>query len=161
MPVVATMLMGGLFKSAANEGLAQMFEQVAQVLRGGATKPEIRRNREPAAPLPDPFSVWADMVQGMWARAPAKRPESKPERAPLDQPPNPFATWADMISAMAGGARDREPESKPKPAPPKLKNPFEFFGCMFETGRQAQQQQLATLQTIFDTYWPPADSRRR
>jgi hypothetical protein len=168
MPTVATMLMGGLFRSAANEGLADMFEQFARVLRGetDVTKSGTGQNAGGTGAVANPFSAWADMVENMWgSHSPAK--PSEPERAPPDEAPNPFAPWAAMMGGMLGGsppARSTAPDPTPAPEPapeaPPVQAPLEFFGRIFETGREAQQQQLATLQSIFDTYWGAAPRRR-
>jgi hypothetical protein len=167
MPAVATMLMGGLFKSAASEGFADMFEQFAKIFRGGPDAgPEARRIGGQAA-MPDPFSAWADMLGAMWG--PPRVPDQPaPEPAPPDDAPNPFAPWAAMMTAMTGGgqpaaspAATREPpppEPLPSPEPPQ--DPFEFFNRMFEIGREVQEQHLATLQGIFDAYWGPGPTRR-
>jgi hypothetical protein len=174
MPTVATMLMGGLFRSAANEGLADMFEQFAKALRGetDVTRSGSGRNAGGAGAITNPFSAWADMVDTMWGTHPPVKP-SEPERSPPDETPNPFGAWAAMMSGMLGSdqpARPTQSEPQPEPAPesepapepesPPLQTPFEFFGHMFETGREAQQQHLATLQNIFDTYWGTARERR-
>jgi hypothetical protein len=68
-----------------------------------------------------------------------------------------------MMTAMTGSGQQPAtpaPEEPPPPEPPPLQNPFEFFGRMFEIGWGVQEQQLATLQTIFDAYWG-ADPKRR
>jgi hypothetical protein len=168
MPTVATMLMGGLFRSAANEGLADMFEQFARVLRGEAnvTKSGSGQNAGGTGPVANPFSAWADMVENMWGTPAAEKP-TEPGRAPPDEAPNPFAPWAAIMGGMLGAsppARSTAPDPPPAPEPapesPPVQAPLEFFGRMFETGREAQQQHLATLQNIFDTYWGVAPRRR-
>jgi hypothetical protein len=157
MPTVATTLMGGLFRSAANEGLAGMFEQFAQILRGGGGATAAGRADAQAA-LPDPFTAWASML-GMWGGGPPGAAKPEPDRVAPDPFMNPFAPWADMMNAMLGGGQPAAPPSEPRAAePPRAPEPplqdaFAFFGQMFETGREVQQQHLATLQNIFDTYW--------
>jgi hypothetical protein len=159
MPVAATMLMGGLSRSAASEGLADMFEQFAKTLRGGAPAPTpAPRPEADAQAMPDPFSAWAGMLAAMWG---APRPPEKPE-LPQAEMPDPFAPWAAMMSAMTGGqpaAPAAEPP-RPEPKPETPQNPFEFFGRMFDMGREVQEQQLATLQGIFDAYWGTGPKRR-
>jgi hypothetical protein len=155
MPAVATMLMGGLFHSAAHEGLADMFEQCAKVLRGGAPAPDSRQASDRQA-LPDPFSAWTGMLAAMWGGAPSGKEEPRPERPRPNDTPDPFAPWTAMMTAMTGGgqpAAPSAPEPPPAPEPAPLQAPLEFFNNMFDIGREVQAQQLATLQTIFDAYW--------
>jgi len=156
MPAVAAMLMGGLFRSAASEGLADLFEQFAKALRGGAvasgsgSRPDADRQ----AVMPDPFSAWAGMLGAMWGGAPRSTDKPEPDPPPAGQF-NPFAPWAAMMGAMLGGqpAAPQPPEPLPPPQAEPVQNAFEFFGRMFETGLEAQQQHMTTLQNIFDAYW--------
>jgi hypothetical protein len=172
MPTVATMLMGGLVKSAATEGLADMFEEFARVLRGGASAApapsQSRRNGSADVPA-DPFSAWASMVGAMWGGSPAGPGRDKPEPPPAAETAfNPFAPWAAMISGALGGqptpetAEPPEPEApEPEPAAPEPPHdPFAFFNQMMETGLQVQGQYLASLRNIFDTYWGAGPERR-
>ncbi len=159
LPVTAAMLMGGLFRSAATEGLADFFEKLAETLRGKDPQAPDKPEGTSAAAMPNPFHLWARLMGGFGGAAPAPD-TSPPPRA--DAPPSPFGPWGDMMNAMlAAGqppAAPRAPEPPPEPASPA--NPVQFFGRMFETGIDAQQQHLATLQNIFDTYWG-ADHKRR
>ena len=112
MPTVATMLMGGLFKSAASEGLADMFEQFAKVLRGGAAAAaQGRRNGGGAAT--DPFSAWASMVGAMWGGPPSSPAPAKLDPPSEGMPLNPFAPWAAMMAGALGGRAE-----PPTPEPP-------------------------------------------
>jgi hypothetical protein len=172
MPTVATMLMGGLVKSAATEGLADMFEEFARVLRGGASAAapsQLRRNGSADGAPTDPFSAWASMVGAMWGGSPAGPGRDKPEPPPAAETAfNPFAPWAAMMSGALGGqptpetAEPPEPEApEPEPAAPEPPHdPFAFFNQMMETGLQVQGQYLASLRNIFDTYWGAGPERR-
>jgi hypothetical protein len=166
MPSVATMLMGGLSKSAASEGLADMFEQFAHALRGGGTpaaRPQSQRSTAGGGngTAPDPFAAWANMLGSMWGGASPNEPKAPEVEPPAnDAAPNPFAPWTAMMSGMLGGETTPEPsQAKPKASrePP---NPFEFFSHMVETGIGAQQQYVAALQNIFDSYWGAGAKRR-
>jgi hypothetical protein len=171
MPSVATMLMGGLSKSAASEGLADMFEQFAHALRGGtpAARPQSQRTTASSGngTAPDPFAAWANMLGSMWGGASPNEPKA-PEVEPPgnDAAPNSFAPWTAMMSGMLGGETTPEPpDAKPSPkaareAAPEPPNPFEFFSHMVETGIGAQQQYVAALQNIFDSYWGAGAKRR-
>jgi len=127
MPTVATMLMGGLFKSAASEGLADMFEQFAKVLRGGAAAAaQGRRNGGSAAT--DPFSAWASMVGAMWGGPPSSPAPAKLDPPSEGMPLNPFAPWAAMMAGALGGrAEPPTPEPPEPPEPPAGEVPFNPF----------------------------------
>jgi hypothetical protein len=137
MPTVATMLMGGLFKSAASEGLADMFEQFARVLRGGASAaPQSGRNGGSGAAT-DPFSAWTSMVGAMWG-APSSGPAQARAEPPIaGMPLNPFAPWAAMMTGALGGrAEPPTPDPPEPPEPPEppageaLLNPFAPWAAM-------------------------------
>jgi hypothetical protein len=164
MPTVAAMLMGGLFRSAASEGLADLFEQFARALRGEApgAAPRPRGRQDAPAALNNPFEAWAGMLEAMWGQSPAAaKPE--PDRAPADQMANPFAPWAAMMSAMLVGAQETAPAVRESPAPPKQpspQDPFDFFAGLMESGRDVQQQHMQNLQHIFDAYWGNGSKKR-
>jgi hypothetical protein len=159
LPVTAATLMGGLFRSAATEGLADFFEKLAETLRG--KDPQVRDGRQETstAGMPDPFQLWAGLMGGLGAATPAADTSSRPR---ANAPPSPFGPWGDMMNAMLAAGQPPAPPPAPEPPPEPVSpaNPLQFFGRMFETGIDAQQQHLATLQNIFDTYWG-ADHKRR
>jgi hypothetical protein len=158
LPATAAILMGGLFRSAVTEGLADFFERTAEALRG-ERRPARREERDTAAAsLLDPFGVWQAMSAAMTGTPPKEAPERKPDTAA--EQPNPFAAWAEVMNAMLVAGKPAEapppePAAKEPPAPASA-----FFGRMFEAGIEAQQQQLAALQNIFDTYWGAEHKRR-
>jgi hypothetical protein len=187
LPAVAPVLMGGLFRSAASEGLADYFDQLAQMLRGG-TPGAASAGPRPALPrgpanASDPFGLWSGMMgqtsgggRSLPAPPPAKpKPKPKPEikreskaEPPSEEGPSVFGPWGDMMNAMLGAGKGAAPEPEPEPEPeppsppepPPPQNPFDFLSRMFETGREAQEQHLATMQGIFDSYWGSAPKRR-
>ena len=165
LPMTAAMLMGGLFRSAATEGLADFFEKLAETLRGRDPQASGNREQTSAAAMPNPFQMWADLMGGLAGAAPAAAPAPGASRPRAEAPPSPFGPWGDMMNAMlaAGQPPAQPPAPPPAPEPPQPAsppNPLQFFGRMFETGIDAQQQHLASLQNIFDTYWG-ADHKRR
>jgi hypothetical protein len=163
LPVTAAMLMGGLFRSAATEGLADFFERLADALRGKDPQRPAQRGETPSAgAMPNPFQFWAGLMGGLGETAPAPRKPAETSPEPRDAPPSPFGPWGDMLNAMlaAGQPPAPPPEPEPEPEPASPANPMEFFGHMFETGMDAQQQHLASLRNIFDTYWG-ADHKRQ
>jgi hypothetical protein len=159
MPTVAATLMGGLFKSAANEGLADMFEGFAKALRGGAPaapprRPEGRGESEAA----DPFGAWTNMIGAMWGVTPSGPAKAEPEPPAPDPSLNPFAPWAAMMSGALGGQPATTTPEPPKAAPPH--DPFALFSGMMETGLEVQQQYVSSLQNIFDSCWGAGPDRR-
>ena len=136
MPVLAAMLMGGLTKSLSAQGLGGCFGQTNATSRN-------------ADPMPNPLTAWAQMVGAMMG-SPAEKP-SPPAPAGL---PNP---WADMLRAMSGQPQAEPPKPEPEQVTSGASDGFER---MMDAGRQAQEQYLASLQTIFDTFWGTEPSRR-
>lgn len=171
MPPVAAMLMGGLFKSAASEGVADMFEQFAKLLRGGTPAGQGQRGREAQSAAQDALDAWSNMVGGLWGARPPGA--AKPEAAESKALANPFAPWAALMSGMLGPQAAARPEPDPPapakrnaPAPSKPNapaaaphDPFGFFSQMVETGLDVQQQYGAALQKIFDS-WGAGHTRR-
>jgi len=150
MAPAAAMLMGGLSQSAASQGLAAYFDQLADMFRGGAPRPDLRSG--PAAQ--DPFSAWAQIMTGMMGGG-TSSPPSRETSSPGDATPHPLGPWGAM---MTGFMRGLQPEPDPEPVPEKPSapgNPFNVMSQMFEAGREVQEQHLAALQTIFDAYWKP------
>jgi hypothetical protein len=148
MPLTAATLMGGLARSAQNQGLTDVFARFAEMARGvGQPAPAASANP------PDPFSAWAAMAAAMLGGS-----QPAPAKDPGLGVPNPLAAWGELMKAMMGGAAT---ETKPpEPETPQAPNPAEMVSRMFETGREVQQQHLTSLQNIFDTYWGAPGSRR-
>jgi hypothetical protein len=131
-------------------------------------------------------SMWGTPSSVPAARAPEppkrtpekpKRTTEKPKRAA--EPPQadpisvtPFAPWAALMSGMLSASAPPEPEppeDEPEDEPPEESppsagqpphDPLEFFSHMVETGLDAQQQYVATLQNVFDSYWGAKPQRR-
>jgi hypothetical protein len=157
MAPAAAMLMGGLSQTAASQGLAGFFDQLADMFRGGTPRAGLRS--EPAAQ--DPFTAWAQMMTGMMGGA-APSPQPREASPPGDATPHPLGPWGAM---MTGFMRGLQPEPEPRPesdadTPPAPRNPFDVFSQMFEAGREVQEQHLAALQQIFDAYWGAPPNRR-
>lgn len=132
MASVASIVMGGLFKSATVEGLADF-------LRGWSDWLRTLRPPEPApsrsAPAFSPFAAWTDLMTAMLGK-PA------PEKASPPALPEP---WSAFLEGLKGSSAP-----KPPPPPPSQPDPFATLSKMFETGREVQAQHLANLQSIFD-----------
>src|SRR5918998_1375684 len=127
MPTVAAMLMGGLYKSAATEGLADMFEQFAQALRGDTPAAKTQVRHDAGGPAQDPFSAWTNMFGAMWGGPPTSTTERADRPAPRagnETAPNPFAPWNAIMPGILGEPPAPEP---PPPEAPQPQDPFQFF----------------------------------
>jgi hypothetical protein len=101
------------------------------------------------------------MLGTMWGgpSRPAKE-QAEPPAGTGDSALNPFAPWAAMMSGALGGPAAPELPVPPEPKAPQPQDPFEFFHQMMATGLEVQQQYLAALQNIFDSYWGAGADRR-
>ena len=135
MPVVAATLMGGLFRGATVEGMAEFLRGLSDWLR---TVGDPGRSRP--TPTASPYQAWSDAVAAMFGQP--KQPSQ----------PTPTDPW----SAMMGAMLRLGPQAAPPPSPPpSVPNPFEALSRMFESGRDAQVQHLASMQRIVDDLWAP------
>jgi hypothetical protein len=143
LPVIASMLMGGLSKQTAGQMSAagmgagnpfgELIEQMMKQGMGGAA------GRVPApqapGPMDNPFGKMLEQMMG-GAQAPGGTTASG----------NP---WIDMLGEMMKGA-GAAPSAGANPAPRgSAKNPFDE---MFETGRSVQKDYQTGVKSIFDQY---------
>ncbi|WP_440981285.1 DUF937 domain-containing protein [Shinella sumterensis] len=146
LPVMASTLMGGLFKQSfapffpgAQAGgapanpFAEMMQQWAEA-SGLAKKPE------PANPFDNPFTQAAQEFFGTKKEAPAANPFTD----------NPFAkAFQDMMAGMAGqpAASEKPQETNAAPA-----DAFKsLVGTMFDTGLEMQKDYQRNVEAIFET----------
>ncbi len=141
LPVMASTLMGGLFKQASGlSGLstpssgnifADMFSQMM-----GQTS----TTGQAANPL-------GQMMENMFGGGASKN----------DQMANPFADM--MANMMQAGIPGMPPEPAEKPED--AANPYEqFFGQMFDAGAKVQQDYQKNMDTIFDGYLKGMDKQK-
>jgi len=146
LPVMASTLMGGLFKQsfapffpgaqaggASANPFADMMQQWAEA-SGLAKKPE------PANPFDNPFTQAAQEFFGTKKEAPAANPFTD----------NPFAkAFQDMMAGMAGqpAASEKPQETNAAPADA-LKS---LVGTMFDTGLEMQKDYQRNVEAIFET----------
>ena len=171
MPIMAAAVVGSLSKFS---------EIMRQQASGQAPAPAAPG----ASPAMQPIAAWLDMMRMMTgAPAPAARAPEPPPK-PAAKPPSaaasdaPAATspwagnpWAEMALAMLGqttataapAAPDPEPEPEPEPQPEPEPAPSEAapagLAQLMESGREAQQQYVASLQRMFDQFWGAPDRR--
>ncbi|MCD1265273.1 hypothetical protein B5M44_09300 [Shinella sumterensis] len=153
LPVMASTLMGGLFKQsfapffpgapaggASANPFAEMMQQWAEA-SGLAKKPE------PANPFDNPFTQAAQEFFGTKKEAPAANPFTD----------NPFAkAFQDMMAGMAGQPAASEKPQEPNAAPADaLKS---LVGTMFDTGLEMQKDYQRNVEAIFETMRNGMDS---
>ena len=95
---------------------------------------------------------------GAAAGAPQRQPQT-PQNPLGDNP------WGKMLEQMLGGGQqaDDAPPAGPQPSPgrPAAKNPYDdFFGKMFETGRQQRDDYQKGVESIFDQFLKGMDRSR-
>ena len=151
LPIIASMLMGGLFK----QGTGQMNQ------RSGGAAPSSTGNvigdiignmmRQAGGQMSGQSAGTnnpiGDLLEGMF-----KQPQSggqRQQRAPQQQSGgNP---WEDMLRDMMGGNASPAPQQRRQPTT--QKNPFEdAFGEMFRTGKKVQDDYQRGVESIFDQY---------
>ncbi|MDQ0319281.1 hypothetical protein QO002_001419 [Pararhizobium capsulatum DSM 1112] len=146
LPVMASALMGGLFKQAtdqmtgksnpfANNAFAPMMQSWLEAA-GFTRKPEPTLN-----PFDNPFT------QAMQAFLQPKPAEKKPEAAEIFAS-NPFMkAFQDMMAASGA------PAQKEKPVEKSVMAPFtEMVGSMFDSGIEAQKEYQKAIDGLFETY---------
>ncbi len=190
LPVIASMIMGGLFKQssgqmagmqaqAASNPLGEIIEQMMRQgggmgMPGGGGQTRRAPQTEPASPFDNPLGKILEGMLGGGAAAPT--PQTRQRQAPPQQQnpmgDNPFGR---ILEEMLGGGQRRpapepEPEEEPEPAPrqrraePQAKrqrNPYDdLFGEMFETGRKQRDDYQKGVESIFEQFTKGMDRYR-
>jgi hypothetical protein len=182
LPVIAAMLMGGLFKGTASQAqaqggpLADIFGQILGGMMGGG-QPQAQAPN-PMGPLGDllggmmgggqarqgqaqnPMGPWGDLLGGMMGGGPAGREGGQPGQSP-------FGPLGDIFGQiLTGGLQPGSRPASPGPGAPAfpdlsdLSNQLnrmgetnrQMMGDMFEAGQQAQRDQIDAMQQIFDAF---------
>lgn len=181
LPVIASMIMGGLFKQSTgqmqaasgmgggNNPLGEIIEQMMRQgggMMGGGQQPQQRAPQQTQAPDPfdNPFGkVLKDMFGGS---------QGQPQPSPRQQAPqqNPYGDnpLGKIFEEMLGGGQSAEPEPQPRQRPQeqanpsgRAKNPYDdLFGKMFETGRQQRDDYQKGVESIFDQFSKGMDRYR-
>lgn len=162
LPVLASTLMGGMFKQMTGQTQAtshhasaapgNVFGQVIEQMianSGMAQKPVERAPN----PMDNPFGQVLEQMFGGGANT-----SSRPTPDATDNP------WGKILQDMMGGMQ--QPQPAPAPAPTRQKAPYEdLFGDMFETGRKSQEQfqdqYQKSMEQVFDNYMRGMDNLSR
>jgi len=154
LPVLASMIMGGLFKQTtgqmqAGAGGNPLGEIMEQMMRGGGARMSHPEAPQPGAnPFDNPFGkVLNEMFGGGTAARQSNQPGS------FDNP------LGRVFEEMLGGAQPKKPSAKPGGQP---RNPYgELFGNMFEAGAKTRDDYQKSMESIFDQYLGGMEKRRR
>jgi hypothetical protein len=166
LPVIASIVMGGLFKSVNNQGLGGILGQFAEMMRGQMP------GMQPQAPQANTANPWEQILGGMFGsqRPPAGQAQGG---GPFGggMPTDMGAIFGQILGGMFGGAQGQAPQRSPQPAPqsrrpapqPEPDEPppssetgpgsigLDALNQMFEHGRQVQSSQQDALRSIFET----------
>ncbi len=155
LPVVASAIMGGLFKQASGQmggSMGGMANPFANTPMEAMMKPWLEASgftKKPQA-APNPFdNPFTQAMQGFFGMG---KPEEKQQSAPDMFAANPFIkAFQDMMSGKPQTAAAPEPEKKPADANPMA--PFtEMFNSMFDSGLEAQKEYQKNIDGLFETY---------
>jgi hypothetical protein len=166
LPVIASIVMGGLFKSVNNQGLGGILGQFAEMMRG-----QMPGMQPPAPQANNSANPWEQILGGMFGgqRPPAGQAQGG---GMPGMPADMGAIFGQILGGMFGGAQGQAPQSSPQPAPksrrpapqPEPEEPppssgeaspgsigLDALNQMFEHGRQVQASQQDALRSIFET----------
>jgi hypothetical protein len=186
LPVIASMIMGGLFKQSTNqmqgghmqaggmggpnplgEIIEQMMRQGGGMMEGGAQQqaPQQRQAPQPANPFDNPFGK---VLQDMFGGGAAQQPRRGPEKAQSPYGDNPLGKIFEEM--LGGGQAKSAPEPEPRPQPKsrprenpggRPSNPYDdLFGKMFETGAKQRGEYQKGIESIFDQFSKGMDRHR-
>jgi hypothetical protein len=174
LPVIASMVMGGLFKQSTNQmqaaagagggnnPLAEIIEQMMKqgglggMMGGGQPAPQPQA-QQPANPFdPSGANPFGKVLQDMFGGA-----GGQPQQTQNPAGANP---WGKILEDMLGRAQPAGGREAPKPATPESasrpKNPYDdIFGKMFETGSKQRDDYQKGVESIFDQFTKGMDRR--
>ncbi|KQZ19315.1 hypothetical protein ASD50_07445 [Mesorhizobium sp. Root552] len=180
LPVIASMVMGGLFKQSTNQmqaggfgggnnPLGQIIEEMMKQsggLGGGQAAPQ-RRAPQPSQQPDNPFgnnplgdTPFGKVLQDMFGGGAQQMPQGRTQ-----QPQNPLGDnpWGKVLQDMFGGSQQEhaEPQRRAPSEPEAKKNPYDdIFGQMFETGRQQRDDYQKGVESVFDQFLRGMDRNR-
>ncbi len=179
LPVIASTMMGGLYKQSTGQmnampgfGAAQgnvIGQVIEEMMRQQGEMARRMQPREPEPePAPNPFdNPFGKALEQMFGGATSRRkPEPRQQTGTGYNPMNPMDNplgriFEDMMKGgFAGQPQARQAEPEPEPEP-ETRNPYgDLFGEMFETGRRTQEQYQKSMEQIFDGYLKGMQRRR-
>ncbi len=160
LPVIMSMVMGGLFKGATNSGLGGVLGQMMQA--GAGTMPGMG-NMGGMGNMPGMGNMGGlgNILGGMFGQNAAPPPAGGmgnifgPMFGGQAQPPAQTGgiggVFGNILGSMLGGA---QPAPPPPPADP-VSAGLDMLKGMFETGKEVQSTQMDALQQIFGQFTKP------
>jgi hypothetical protein len=144
LPVVASMIMGGLFKSAQTQGLGGLLGQLASGMLGGGQPQQGGGN-----PL-------GDLLGGMMGGQRGQPGMGAGGMGAGGMGGGLGGLIGAVLGGMGGGA-----QPAPQPGAPPAQAGLEALTRMFDTGRQVQDSYQSNLQSVFDAFLGPQGGQRR
>ncbi len=170
LPVIASMVMGGLFKSSGNQGLGGILGQFSEMMRGQMPG---QPQAAPPAQVPNPLEA---ILGGMFGNAQTAGRGAAPGGGPFGGGPMPGGQMGEgmlgeILKGMFGGAPAEPPQATPanprrraaepeeqepdEPAPSSATGPgsigLDALNEMFKHGRQVQDDHQNALKSILDS----------
>jgi len=170
LPVIASMVMGGLFKqstgqmpgSGAGAGGGLLGQIMEQMMRGGmgCAAPNTQASAPSgSAGVENPFGK---ILEGMFGGATGQAGTRQTNPGGMgDMANNP---WGKMLEDMLGGGQAGQP-SQPSPEPQanpsgRPRSPYDdLFGKMFEAGSEVRDEHEKAMGSIFDQFMKGMDRR--
>lgn len=168
LPVIASMVMGGLFKQSTNqmpaagapgvgnnplaEIIGQMMKQsgLGGMMGGGMMGGQQQAPQQPAPQAQNPFdplgnNPFGKVLQDMFGGGAGQQQRTGSNVSSA----NP---WGKILEDMLGGGQPQAGEQAP-PSGDNPKNPYEdIFGKMFEAGSQQRDEYQKGVESIFDQF---------
>lgn len=176
LPVIASMVMGGLFKSINNQGMGGILGQFSEMIRGQMPGMQPAPAPQPQAAPPNPLEA---ILGGMFGNGQAPAGGQTQGGGPFGGGQMPGGqTGMDqmggmlgqILTGMLGGAQPPQAEPEPRSAPSSRRAPepepddaptssqtgpgsigLDALNQMFAHGRQVQDSHQEAMKSIFDT----------
>lgn len=169
LPVIASMIMGGLAKQSNSQLQAGGFgsggnplgEIIEQMMRQGGGMGTGGGQQQSPNPMDNPLGrILEGMFGGGAQPAPQPRGRTQQEQAQSPYGDNPLGK---IFEEMLGGGQSQgqpEPQADTTPAG-RPKNPYDdLFGKMFETGAKQRDDYQKSMESIFEQFTRGMDRRR-
>ena len=172
LPVVASMIMGGLFKQSTgqmqaasgmggNNPLGDIIEQMMRQggsMMGGGQQPQ---QTQAPSPFDNPFGqILKDMFGGGQAQQPTPRQPQPQAQSPYGD--NPLGKIFEEMLGGGSAQPDPQPQAQQQPNPSgRPRNHYDdLFGKMFDTGSQQRDDYQKGVESIFDQFSKGMDRYR-
>lgn len=162
LPVIATAVMGGLFKQSTGQMRASstaaanpLGDLISEMMRQGLGGSRATRSPQ-STPMDNPMGK---ILEGMFGGGQPQRDAPRTSQGSNPFSDNPLGQiFQDMFGGALGGQQHQDPEPRTQPKPDTMpsgrpRNPYDdLFGQMFDSGRKVQQGYQQNMESIFDQY---------